>query len=64
MWSTIEQMFVMIAITVLKGTIKNPGAVKSEGTIVAALAQAATEADLAINGTVWTSASGTPAPLP
>jgi hypothetical protein len=62
MWSTLEQMFIAIAITVLKATIKNPASVKKEGAIIAALAQAATEADMAVNGTVWTSTPGTPAP--
>lgn len=55
MWSTLEQLFVAMAITVLKAAVKNPSAVKTEGTIIAAVAQAATEADEAVNGTVWTS---------
>jgi hypothetical protein len=61
MWSTLESMFVAIAITVLKSTIKNPASVKKEGAVIAALAAAATEADTAVNGTVWTSTPGTPA---
>jgi hypothetical protein len=61
MWSMLESMFVAIAITVLKSTIKNPASVKKEGTVIAAIAAAATEADTAVNGTVWTSAPGTPA---
>lgn len=61
MWSTLESMFVMIAITVLKSTIKNPASVKKEGAIIAAIAAAATEADAAVNGTVWSSTPGTSA---
>lgn len=59
MWSTLEQLFVAVAITVLKSAIKNPASVKTEGAIISAVAQAATEADTAVNGTAWTS---TPAP--
>lgn len=62
MWSTLEQLFVAIAITVLKSVVKNPAAVKKEGTIIAAIAAAATEADTAVNGTVWSSTAGTPLP--
>ena len=61
MWSTLESMFVMIAITVLKSTIKNPASVKKEGAIIAAIAAAATEADAAVNGTVWSPTPGTSA---
>jgi hypothetical protein len=61
MWSTLESMFVAIAITVLKSTVKNPASVKKEGAVIGAVAVAATEADTAVNGTVWTSTPGTPA---
>jgi hypothetical protein len=61
MWSTLEQLFVAIAITVLKGVIKNPASVKKEGAVIASIAAAATEADTAVNGTVWSSTPGTPA---
>lgn len=60
MWSTIEQMGIMIAITVLKSVVKSPASVKKEASIISAIAQAATEADNAVSGTVWTSAAGTP----
>lgn len=60
MWSTLESMFVMLAITILRSVIKNPASVKKEGAIVASIAAAATEADTAVNGTTWTSAPGTP----
>jgi hypothetical protein len=62
MWSTLESLFITIAITVLKSTIKNPTSVKKEAAIISALALAATEADMAVSGTVWTSTPGTPAP--
>lgn len=55
MWSVIEQLMVTMAITILKSTVKNPTAVKEEGAVIAAVAQAATQADTAVNGTVWTS---------
>jgi hypothetical protein len=61
MWSYLESLFVALAITVLKNTIKNPASVKKEGAVIAAVAAAATEADTAVNGTVWTSTPGTPA---
>lgn len=60
MWSTLESLFVAIAITVLKGAIKNPGSVAKEKTVIASIAAAATEADTAVNGTVWSSTPGTP----
>lgn len=60
MWSTLEQMFVMMAITILKSAVKSPAAVKKEGSIISALAQAATEADTAVNGTIWAPTAGTP----
>lgn len=62
MWSTLENLFVGIAITVLKSAIKNPASVKKEAAVIAAIAQAATEADMAVSGTVWTSTPGTPPP--
>ena len=61
MWSELEGMFVAIAITVLKSVIKNPASVKKEAAIISAIAQAATEADTAVSGTVWTSTPGTAA---
>ena len=60
MWSALEGMFVMMAITILKGVIKNPASVKKEAQIISALAAAATEADTAVSGTIWTSTPGTP----
>ena len=62
MWSYLESFFVTFAITILKNTVKNPGSVKKEAAIIAAIAMAATEADTAVSGTVWTSVPGTPAP--
>lgn len=62
MWSYLESLFVAMAITILKATIKNPASVKKEGAIIASIAAAATEADTAVNGTAWTSTPGTPAP--
>jgi hypothetical protein len=58
MWSTLESLFVTMAISVLKSAIKNPASVKKEAAIISAVAQAATEADFAVSGTVWTSAPG------
>lgn len=67
----IESFFVSMALTILKGTIKNPASVAKEGAIISNLAQVATEADTAINGTIWTSqtvaaapAAAAPAPAP
>jgi hypothetical protein len=60
MWSILENMMVMMAITILKGVIKNPASVKKEGAIISAITLAATEADTGVNGTVWTSTPGTP----
>jgi len=59
MFSAIESMFVMLAITILRATIKNPQSVAKEGAVISNLAMVATEADTSVNGTVWTS---TPAP--
>lgn len=59
MWTVFEQLIVQVAITVLRLAIKNPKAVAEEGKIIANIAQAATEADASVNGTVW---SSTPAP--
>lgn len=56
------QMALSMLTVVLKEVIKNPKSMKTEGAIVSDAAQLATEADTAINGTVWTSAPGTPAP--
>ena len=58
MWSTLESLFVLMAITVLKGVIKSPAAAAKEAAIIAAIALSATEADTAVNGTVWSSAPG------
>lgn len=58
MWSALESFFVMMAITVLKASIKNPASVKKEGAIIAGIAAVATEADTAVNGTVWTNGPG------
>jgi hypothetical protein len=57
MWSTLESMFVLMAITVLKSVIKNPKSVAKEASTVLAIAQAATEADMAVSGSVWTYAA-------
>lgn len=48
-----------MAITILKSVIKNPASVKKEAAIISTIAQAATEADTAVSGTVWSSTPGT-----
>jgi hypothetical protein len=53
MLNVILQMAVSMAVTVLRQVIKNPSSVKEEGAIVSELAQLATQADTAVNGTVW-----------
>jgi hypothetical protein len=60
MWSALESMLVMFAITILKGVIKNPASIKKEAAVISAIAQAATEADMAVSGTIWTSTPGAP----
>ena len=64
MWNVIEQLAVALAITALKLAIKNPGAIKTEGAIIAQVASVATQADTLANGTVWTSTPGTPPAAP
>ena len=59
MWNVIEQMAISLVMALLKVVIKNPTSVAKEQAVVAEIAQLATEADAACNGTVWTS---TPAP--
>lgn len=63
MWTMFEQLIVQVAITALRLAIKNPKSVAEEGKIIANIAQAATEADTSVNGTVWTSTPATPAPV-
>lgn len=63
MWTMFEQLIVQVAITALRLAIKNPKAVAEEGKIIKDIALAATEADATVNGTVWTSAPATPAPV-
>jgi hypothetical protein len=53
------QMALSMLTVVLKEVIKNPSSMKTEGTIIADAALLATEADTAVNGTVWTSTSAT-----
>lgn len=60
MITVILRMAVAMATTILKEVIKNPASVKTEGTIIADLALLATEADTAVNGTVWTSTGSQP----
>jgi hypothetical protein len=57
MWSSITDMLVMLVVAALKAAIKNPKSVATEGTIIAQIAQAATEADEAVNGASWSYAA-------
>lgn len=59
MWNAIEEMAVMLVMALLKVIIKSPASVTKEKAVVAQIAQLATEADTAVNGTTW---SNTPAP--
>jgi len=52
----VEQLLVNAAIAILARVIKNPASVASEKAIVAHVAQVATDADNAVNGTGWTHA--------
>lgn len=54
-WGALEMVMVQLVIGLLKTVIKNPKSVKAEGSIISQIAQAATEADAAVNGTVWSS---------
>lgn len=54
-WGALEMVMVQLVIGLLKTVTKNPKSVKAEGSIVSQIAQAATEADTAANGTVWSS---------
>ena len=60
MWNAIEEMAVMLTLALLKVIIHKPGSVQKEHAAVAQLAQLATQADTAVNGTTWTSATATP----
>jgi hypothetical protein len=62
MWNAIEEMAVMLVMALLKVIIKNPGSVSKEKAAVAQIAQLATEADTACNGTAWSSTPATPTP--
>lgn len=59
MWTTIEQLVVGLAITALQIAIKNPKSVAKEQDIIQQIALAATEADTAVNGTVWSKVPAT-----
>ncbi len=61
MWNAIEEMAVSLTIALLRVIIKSPSAVTKEGSIVAQIAQLSTEADMAVNGNVWTMTPATPA---
>jgi len=61
-WSIIEQMAIMLALTLLKAVIKSPAATAEEKSIISQIATAATSADTAVSGTVWTSAPAAPTP--
>lgn len=63
MFNVIEAMAVYLVMALLKLVIKNPGAVKTEHTVISDIATVATQADTAVNGTVWSSTPGTPAPV-
>ena len=54
MWGAIESLAVALVIALLQVVIKNPGAVKTEKATIAQIASLATEADTAVNATVWT----------
>ena len=64
MWNAIEEMAVSLTIALLRVIIKSPEAVTKEGSIVAQIAQLSTEADMAVNGNVWSMTPSTPAPAP
>jgi hypothetical protein len=59
MFESIIGFLVPVLIAVLKATIKNPKSKVIEGEVIAELAQFSTLADTAVNGTVWSSTSGT-----
>jgi hypothetical protein len=59
-WSFIESFAVQLVLTILKLVVKSPASVKTEASVIKQLAQLATEADTAVNGTAWTSVAGTP----
>jgi hypothetical protein len=61
MWNSIEEMAIYLVCALLKVVIKNPAAVSKEKSVVAQIAQLSTEADTAVNGTVWSNAPATPA---
>jgi len=61
MWNSIEHFLVMMAVNILQHAIKNPKSAAVEGHVIADIAQVATEADMQVNGTIWTSTSA-PAP--
>ena len=48
-------------LSLLKLLTKNPAVAAEEATVIADIAQYATQADTIVNGTVWTSTAGTPA---
>ena len=52
-WSLIEQFAVQMALTLLKLVIKSPAANKTEGAVISQIAQLATQADTAVNGSGW-----------
>jgi hypothetical protein len=61
MWNSIEEMAIYLVCALLKVVIKNPAAVSKEKSVISTIAQLATEADTAVNGTAWTTAPAPPA---
>jgi hypothetical protein len=53
---------VSFAVTILKTVTKNPKVAAEEGSVIAEIAQYATQADTLANGTVWTSSAVPVAP--
>ena len=50
-----EELALTVVLSLLRAVIKNPNSQKVEGAVVAEIAEVATQADTAVNGTVWTS---------
>jgi hypothetical protein len=53
MFDTIETLVINSVIAILSRLIKNPASTAKEKTIIAHIAQVATDADTATNGTIW-----------
>jgi hypothetical protein len=54
MFSELEMLLVPLLIMLLQKVVKNPASVAKEKTIIKDLAQAASDADNAVNSTGWT----------